>query len=126
MLFLSMLVLGLLIGFVGAGGAGLTITLLTVGFDVPIHTALAVARHLHDDHPSNLGGRRSWLSAEWSPGFLYFSPDTAGADGWRMVRRKGDASGTALGAEGIHRGDAACRRPHHDGLQPLNYLCRML
>lgn len=39
MLFLSMLVLGLLIGFVGAGGAGLTITLLTVGFDVPIHTA---------------------------------------------------------------------------------------
>lgn len=43
MLFLSMLMLGLLIGFVGAGGAGLTITLLTVGFGVLIHTALAVA-----------------------------------------------------------------------------------
>ena len=43
MLFLSMLLLGALIGFVGAGGAGVTITLLTVGFGVPIHTALAVA-----------------------------------------------------------------------------------
>lgn len=43
MLFASMLALGALIGFVGAGGAGVTITLLTVGFHVPIHTALAVA-----------------------------------------------------------------------------------
>lgn len=43
MLFASMLVLGALIGFVGAGGAGVTIALLTVGFHVPIHTALAVA-----------------------------------------------------------------------------------
>ena len=42
MLFASMLVLGALIGFVGAGGAGVTIALLTVGFHVPIHTALAV------------------------------------------------------------------------------------
>ena len=32
MIFLSMLLLGTLIGFVGAGGAGVTITLLTVGF----------------------------------------------------------------------------------------------
>ena len=38
-----MLALGALIGFVGAGGAGVTIALLTVGFHVPIHTALAVA-----------------------------------------------------------------------------------
>lgn len=38
-----MLALGALIGFVGAGGAGVTITLLVVGFHVPIHTALAVA-----------------------------------------------------------------------------------
>ena len=38
-----MLLLGAFIGFVGAGGAGVTITLLTVGFGVPIHTALAVA-----------------------------------------------------------------------------------
>ncbi len=43
MIFLSMLLLGAVIGFVGAGGAGVTITLLTVGFGVPIHTALAVA-----------------------------------------------------------------------------------
>ena len=43
MLFFSMLILGASIGFVGAGGAGVTITLLTVGFGVPIHTALAVA-----------------------------------------------------------------------------------
>lgn len=43
MLFLSMLLLGAVIGFVGAGGAGVTITLLAVGFNVPIHTSLAVA-----------------------------------------------------------------------------------
>ena len=43
MIFVSMLLLGAVIGFVGAGGAGVVITLLTVGFGVPIHTALAVA-----------------------------------------------------------------------------------
>lgn len=43
MLLLSMLLLGAVIGFVGAGGAGVTIALLTAGFNVPIHTALAVA-----------------------------------------------------------------------------------
>ena len=43
MIFLSMLALGALIGFVGAGGAGVTITLLNVGFGIPIHEALAVA-----------------------------------------------------------------------------------
>ena len=43
MIFFSMLILGALIGFVGAGGAGVVITLLTVGFGVPIHTALGVA-----------------------------------------------------------------------------------
>ena len=43
MIFLSMLLLGTLIGFVGAGGAGVTITLLTVGFNIPIHIALGVA-----------------------------------------------------------------------------------
>ena len=43
MLFLSMLVLGGIIGFVGAGGGGVVITLLVVGFGVPIHQALAVA-----------------------------------------------------------------------------------
>lgn len=43
MIFFTMILLGMLLGFAGAGGAGLTITLLTVGFDVPIHTALAVA-----------------------------------------------------------------------------------
>ena len=43
MIFLSMLALGAVIGFVGAGGAGVTITLLVVGFGVPVHTSLAVA-----------------------------------------------------------------------------------
>ena len=38
-----MLLLGIIIGFVGAGGAGVTIALLVVGFDVPMHAALAVA-----------------------------------------------------------------------------------
>ena len=43
MILISMLLLGALIGFVGAGGAGVTITLLTVGFNIPIHIALGVA-----------------------------------------------------------------------------------
>ncbi len=43
MILISMLLLGAMIGFVGAGGAGVTITLLTVVFDIPIHTALGVA-----------------------------------------------------------------------------------
>ena len=43
MLFLSMLLMGAIIGFVGAGGSGVIITLLVVGFGVPIHQALAVA-----------------------------------------------------------------------------------
>ena len=43
MLFLSMLLLGGMVGFVGAGGGGVVITLLVVGFGVPIHQALAVA-----------------------------------------------------------------------------------
>ena len=43
MIFAAMLALGWLIGLVGAGGAGLTISVLTVSFGVPIHTALAVA-----------------------------------------------------------------------------------
>ena len=43
MIFLAMLIMGSVIGFVGAGGAGVTIALLTLAFDVPIHTAVAVA-----------------------------------------------------------------------------------
>lgn len=43
MLLISMLILGIMIGFVGAGGAGVAITLLTVGFGVKIHTALGIA-----------------------------------------------------------------------------------
>ena len=43
MLFLSMLFMGGIIGFVGAGGSGVIITLLVVGFGIPIHQALAVA-----------------------------------------------------------------------------------
>lgn len=43
MLFLTMVLLGMAIGFIGMGGAGVTIALLTVVFGIPIHTALAVA-----------------------------------------------------------------------------------
>ena len=43
MLFLSMLLMGGIIGFVGAGGSGVIITLLVVGLGMPIHQALAVA-----------------------------------------------------------------------------------
>ena len=43
MIFLAMLLLGGLLGLSGAGGAGVSITLLTVGFGVPIHTAIAVS-----------------------------------------------------------------------------------
>lgn len=43
MLFFAMLLLGAVIGFVGAGGAGVTIAMLVVGFHVPMHEALAVA-----------------------------------------------------------------------------------
>ncbi|MEH7225687.1 sulfite exporter TauE/SafE family protein [Bacillus sp. JJ1566] len=40
---LTMLILGLLLGFVGAGGSGFIIALLTVVFGVPIHTALGTS-----------------------------------------------------------------------------------
>lgn len=43
MIILTMLVLGLLLGFVGAGGAGLMIAILTLLFDVPVHTALGTS-----------------------------------------------------------------------------------
>ena len=42
-LLLAMLALGLLLGFVGAGGAGIVIAVLTVMFGVPIHTALGTS-----------------------------------------------------------------------------------
>jgi len=38
-----MFVLGLLLGFVGAGGAGVVIAILTVVFGIPIHTALGTS-----------------------------------------------------------------------------------
>jgi uncharacterized membrane protein YfcA len=38
-----MLVMGMLLGFVGAGGSGFIIAILTVVFDVPIHTALGTS-----------------------------------------------------------------------------------
>lgn len=40
---LTMLALGLLLGFVGAGGSGFIIALLTVVFGVPIHVALGTS-----------------------------------------------------------------------------------
>src|SRR5213080_2899027 len=38
-----MFVLGMLLGFVGAGGSGFIIAILTVLFGVPIHTALGTS-----------------------------------------------------------------------------------
>ncbi|HEX2282255.1 MAG TPA: sulfite exporter TauE/SafE family protein [Thermomicrobiales bacterium] len=35
--------IGLLIGFVGAGGAGIAVAILTAGFDLPTHTAIGTA-----------------------------------------------------------------------------------
>lgn len=43
MILAGMFVLGCLLGFAGTGGAGLTIALLTVGYSVSIHTAIAVS-----------------------------------------------------------------------------------
>ncbi|HZG70987.1 MAG TPA: sulfite exporter TauE/SafE family protein [Chondromyces sp.] len=40
---LTMFVLGILLGFIGAGGAGFIIAILTVLFGVPIHTALGTS-----------------------------------------------------------------------------------
>lgn len=39
----TMFAVGLLLGFVGAGGSGFIISILTVGFGYPIHTALGTA-----------------------------------------------------------------------------------
>lgn len=39
----AMFAVGLLLGFVGAGGSGFIIAILTVGFGYPIHTALGTA-----------------------------------------------------------------------------------
>lgn len=43
MIFAGMLLMGALLGFVGAGGSGMTIALLVSVYKVPMHTALAVA-----------------------------------------------------------------------------------
>lgn len=43
LIILSMFLLGLTIGFVGVGGAGIVIAILTVCFGVPIHTALGTS-----------------------------------------------------------------------------------
>lgn len=40
---LVMFLLGLLLGFVGAGGAGVVIAVLTAGFGIPVHTALGTS-----------------------------------------------------------------------------------
>jgi len=40
---LTMLLLGILLGFVGAGGSGFIIAILTVLFGIPIHTALGTS-----------------------------------------------------------------------------------
>ena len=40
---LTMLLLGAILGFVGAGGSGFIIAILTLVFKIPIHTALATS-----------------------------------------------------------------------------------
>ncbi|MDT2046052.1 sulfite exporter TauE/SafE family protein [Priestia flexa] len=42
-IILTMLAVGLILGFVGAGGSGFIISLLTLFFNVPVHIALATA-----------------------------------------------------------------------------------
>jgi len=42
-IIITMLILGMLLGFVGAGGAGFIIAILTLMFHVPIHTALGTS-----------------------------------------------------------------------------------
>lgn len=42
-IFTTMLIMGAILGFVGAGGSGFIIAILITFFDVPIHTALATA-----------------------------------------------------------------------------------
>lgn len=42
-IILSMLSLGIILGFVGAGGAGVIIAVLTVFFYVPIHYAIGTS-----------------------------------------------------------------------------------
>lgn len=43
LVFAAMLLLGILLGFVGAGGAGVMITMLSVGFGIPMHVALGTS-----------------------------------------------------------------------------------
>jgi uncharacterized membrane protein YfcA len=43
LIFIAMFGMGLLLGFVGAGGAGVVIAVLTVAFGIPIHTALGTS-----------------------------------------------------------------------------------
>lgn len=43
LVFITMLVMGGLIGFVGAGGAGVVIAVLTLVFNIPIHTAVGTS-----------------------------------------------------------------------------------
>jgi uncharacterized membrane protein YfcA len=42
-IFLTMLITGVLLGFIGAGGAGTIIAILTVFFGIPLHTALGTS-----------------------------------------------------------------------------------
>ncbi|MDR3563959.1 MAG: sulfite exporter TauE/SafE family protein [Negativicutes bacterium] len=42
-IILAMFIMGLLLGFVGAGGAGVVIAILTAVFGIPIHTALGTS-----------------------------------------------------------------------------------
>ena len=43
LVFLTMLAMGALIGFIGAGGAGVVIAVLTLVFNIPIHTAVGTS-----------------------------------------------------------------------------------
>ncbi|MDF2923287.1 MAG: hypothetical protein K0R57_2201 [Paenibacillaceae bacterium] len=43
LIILVMLLVGMLLGFIGAGGSGFIIAILTVGFGYPVHTAMGTA-----------------------------------------------------------------------------------
>lgn len=42
-IILAMLIMGLMLGFIGAGGAGIVIAVLSIVFSIPLHTALGTS-----------------------------------------------------------------------------------
>ena len=104
-IFAAMLLLGAVIGFVGAGGAGVMITLLTVGFNVPIHTALGT----------------SLAAMAFTPLSGSYTPFREG----KVLRRLGLAMGL-FGAVGAFCGALISSSLHTEVLTPLTAAALLL